>query len=106
MLSVVAFIASAIVLVTIIARGADHPNTPDGDGIMGRVRMHAEKMALLLVGVASGWLMLSILIGMTPSGESVAMMLGTALWMVSHPAGWLAYVANGKASGYCKRATP
>lgn len=103
-LSAVAFASAFIVLLTIIARGADHPNVPDGSGWLGVARMHAEKMALLMVGVAAGWKMLSIAVGIGPSAEGTMLLAGTALWMISHPAGWLAYVAKGKASGYCKRA--
>lgn len=95
-LSAIAFVSAAIVLVTIIARGADHPVKPSEAGWLPMLRLQAEKMALLLVGVAAGWMMLSILVGMHPPGEAVALLAGSALWAVSHPAGWIAYVTQGR----------
>lgn len=95
-LSAIAFLASAIVLVTIVARGADHPIHPAKHGLMPTLRLHAEKLALLLVGSSSGAVMLGVLGGLHPPPSVVALMAGTALWMLSHPAGWLAYVTRGR----------
>lgn len=94
--SAVALLASLVVLITIVARGADHPTHPAQHGLMPTLRLHVEKLALLLVGSSSGAVMLGVLGGLHPPPSVVALMTGTALWMLSHPAGWLAYVTRGR----------
>lgn len=97
-MNLIAFIASFIVLATIIARADDHLTRPTHEGWLPMVRLQVEKIALLLVGVAAGWQMLTIIVGIEPSGESIALMLGTALWMLAHPSGWIKYVLLGRKS--------
>lgn len=104
-LPAVAFVAAAVVLVTIIARGADHPTRPRCSTWAALARLHAEKIALLLVGVSAGWMILSIIVGLSPPGEAVALVTGTALWMLTHPAGWFAYVIKGSRRG-CEELRP
>jgi hypothetical protein len=90
----IAFLAAAIVLVTISARGADHPSRPHEPGIMPMLRLQFEKLSLLTVGIAAGATMLGVLAG-KPIGPLTTMMLvGTAVWMLTHPNGWLKYVAS------------
>lgn len=91
---IVAFIAAAIVLVTISARGADHPSRPHTPGIMPMIRLHAEKLSLLTVGIAAGAVMLGVLAGKPISTITTMLLVGASTWMLTHPNGWLKYVAS------------
>ena len=95
-MSFLAFLSSLIVLITIIARADDHLTRPTKEGWLPLLRLHVEKIAMLMVGVAAGWLALTVIVGIEPCGVSVALMTGTALWMMAHPSGWFCYVFFGR----------
>lgn len=93
-MNTLAFFAAAIVLITISARGADHPSRPQSPGILPMIRLHAEKLSLLTVGIAAGAAMLGVIAGKQISALTTMLLVGAALWMVTHPNGWLRYVAS------------
>lgn len=104
-MNTIAFIAACIVLATIVARGADHPSRPNATGWVAMLRLHAEKLALLAVGASAGSVIFSVLAGIDQPPQAVALLVGTALWMLTHPAGWLRYVTRGRDPG-CNELRP
>lgn len=93
-MNLLAFIAALVVLVTISARGADHPSKPSIPGLLPMIRLHAEKLSLLTVGIAAGAVMLGVLAGKQISAITTMLLVGMAVWMLTHPKGWFAYVAS------------
>lgn len=104
-MNVLAFFAACVVLATIIARGADHPSKPHAPGFVPLVRLHCEKLALLFVGASAGAVLFSVLAGLEQPIQVVLLMLGIALWMLSHPKGWLTFVLKSKGPG-CDKLRP
>lgn len=104
-MNLIAFLAAFIVFATIAARGADHPTRPRESGWAPMIRLHVEKLALLAVGASAGAVMLSVVAGLPQPPQVVALILGTALWMLTHPDGWLAYVFRGRSAG-CDQLRP
>lgn len=104
-MNLLAFLAACVVLATIVARGADHPTRPNGAGPMPFLRLHTEKLALLFVGASAGAVIFSVMAGIEQPPQVVSLMLGTALWMLSHPDGWLTFVFKGRQPG-CEEARP
>lgn len=104
-MNVLAFFAACVVLATIIARGADHPPSPKKPGLSPLLRLHCEKLALLFVGASAGSVIFSVLAGLSQPPQVVFLVTGTALWMLSHPDGWLTYVLRGKGPG-CEQLRP
>lgn len=94
MLDALSFTAALIVLVTVCARGADHPSKPSERGLLPLLRLHIEKLSLLSVGLAAGATMLGV-ITHKPIGPLTTMLLvGIAAWMLTHPKGWWRYVSS------------
>lgn len=104
-MNLLALFAALIVFVTIAARGADHPTKPRAPGFAPALRLHVEKLALLAVGASAAAVGLSVLAGVEQPPQVVFLMAGTALWMLSHPEGWLAFVLKGKGPG-CDQLRP
>lgn len=104
-MNVLAFLAACVVLATIVARGADHPSKPKAPGFLPMMRLHCEKLALLCVGASAGSVIFSVMAGLDQPVQVVFLTLGTALWMLSHPEGWLAFVLKGKGPG-CDKLRP
>lgn len=87
-------LCALIVLVTTAARGSDHPIRPNASGWRPWVRLHAEKLSLLAVGCTAGWALLLIVAGARVDPLLALMLAGTALWMLTHPNGWWAYITS------------
>lgn len=90
------FLAAGVVLATIVARGNDHPTRPAEPGLMPLIRLHIEKLALLLVGATAGSVMLTVLAGKPTPWQVDGLVAGSALWMLTHPRGWWAFVVQGR----------
>lgn len=95
-MNLLAFLAACVVLATIVARGADHPTRPQESGPLPFLRLHTEKLALLFVGASAGAVIFSVLAGIDQPVQVAMLMLGVALWMMTHPDGWLRYVFKGR----------
>jgi hypothetical protein len=90
-----AFFAGAIVMLTVLFRGNDHPTKASGEGWRAKLRLQVEKLALLVVSFGVGWTLLNILGGASPPPQLTILLVGTALWMVTHPKGWWKFVTRG-----------
>lgn len=104
-MNLLAFLAACVVLATIVARGADHPTRPNRTGMLPFFRLHVEKLALLFVGASAGAVIFSVMAGIEQPVQVAMLMLGVALWMMTHPEGWLRYVLKGRQPG-CNQLRP
>lgn len=97
LLQVLAMLAGAIVLMTVVAQLNDQPRKQVLPGALGFMRHHAHKLALVLLGAGTGMVLLTILTGQGVPLEALALLLGVALRQITHPHSWWSYVTRGSA---------